>query len=264
MPHYVAMPFRLREVVSFLDETLEISRFKDYGTNGLQVEGAAEVDTVVTGVSASLALLERANELSADLVVVHHGLFWGGGLRSITGAMTPRIKALLANDMSLAAYHLPLDKHARLGNNVGIADAIGLAAARDAFGDVRGVALGLAGSWPQPLTRDEAIARVANGVCDGTTPRFVFAHGPAVVRRVGICSGAASDLLESAAASGCDLFITGELAERAADIARELQITLVAAGHYATEVFGAMRLAEELRVRFAGINAQFVAMPNPL
>jgi dinuclear metal center YbgI/SA1388 family protein len=264
MPHYVAMPFRLREVVSFLDETLEISRFKDYGTNGLQVEGAAEVDTVVTGVSASLALLERANELSADLVVVHHGLFWGGGLSSITGAMAPRIKALLANDMSLAAYHLPLDKHARLGNNVGIADAIGLAAARDAFGDVRGVALGLAGSWPQPLTRDEAIARVANGVCDGATPRFVFAHGPAVVRRVGICSGAASDLLESAAANGCDLFITGELAERAADIARELQITLVAAGHYATEVFGAIRLAEELRVRFTGINAQFVAMPNPL
>jgi putative NIF3 family GTP cyclohydrolase 1 type 2 len=108
------------------------------------------------------------------------------------------------------------------------------------------------------------LARISHGVCSGMPPRFVFAHGPAVVRKVGICSGAASDLLESAAAAGCDLFITGELAERAADIARELQITLVAAGHYATEVFGAMRLAEELRTRFEGINAQFVPMPNPL
>jgi dinuclear metal center YbgI/SA1388 family protein len=259
------MPFRLRDVIAFLDETLEISRFKDYAVNGLQVEGAIEVDTIVTGVSASLGLLERANELKADLVVVHHGLIWGNGIPTVTGPAARRLKALLANDMSLAAYHLPLDKHARLGNNVGIADAIGLAlSGRDAFGDVRGTALGLSGAWPQPITRGEALGRIAAGVCNGAAPRFVFPHGPEVIRKVGICSGAASDMLEAAAAAGCDLFITGELAERAADLAKELQITLVAAGHYATEVFGAQRLVEELRMRFVGINAQFVPMPTPL
>jgi putative NIF3 family GTP cyclohydrolase 1 type 2 len=135
---------------------------------------------------------------------------------------------------------------------------------RDAFGDVRGTALGLSGAWPQPITRGEALGRIAAGVCNGAAPRFVFPHGPEVIRKVGICSGAASDMLEAAAAAGCDLFITGELAERAADLAKELQITLVAAGHYATEVFGAQRLVEELRMRFVGINAQFVPMPTPL
>ena len=166
--------------------------------------------------------------------------------------------------MSLAAYHLPLDKHARLGNNVGLCDALGLGGERAAFGDVRGVALGMAGSWAAPLSRDEAIARIAGGVCRGHAPRFVFPHGPDTVRRVGVCSGAASDLLEAAAAAGCDLFVTGELAERAGDLAKELQVTLVAAGHYATEVFGPMRLAEELRVRFPSVDAEFVGVPSPL
>lgn len=259
------MPVHLREVVGFLDATLEIAAFRDYAPNGLQVEGAMEVDRVVTGVSASAELISRAVELQADLVVVHHGLIWGSGIPLVTGPTARRLKLLLANDVSLAAYHLPLDKHARLGNNVGLADAIGLAlAGRDAFGDVRGIALGLSGAWAQPLRRDEAIGRIASGVCGGATPRFVFPYGPDVVRKVGLCSGGASDQLEAAAAAGCDLFLTGELAERAGDLAKELQITLVAAGHYATEVFGAQRLADELRLRFPGLGAQFVPVPNPL
>jgi dinuclear metal center YbgI/SA1388 family protein len=195
---------------------------------------------------------------------VHHGLIWGGGLARIAGPMRQRLKLLLGNDVSLAAYHLPLDKHARLGNNAGLCDALGLTAERTAFGDVRGVALGMAGAWAAPLSRAEAIGRVAAGVCGGQPPRFVFAHGPETVRKVGVCTGAASDLLEAAAAHGCDLFVTGELAERAGDLAKELQITLVAAGHYATEVFGPMRLADELRARFPSIDTQFVAVPSPL
>src|SRR5262249_3960986 len=159
----------------------------------------------------------------------HHGLIWGSGMARVTGPTAQRMKLLLANDVSLAAYHLPLDKHARLGNNVGLADVLGLGLQRDWFGDVRGVALGLAGAWSAPLTRDEAIGRIAAGVCGGAAPRFVFPYGPEVVRKVGLCSGAASDLLESAAQAGCDLYLTGELAERAGDLARELQITLVAA-----------------------------------
>ena len=258
------MPVHLRDVVGFLDTTLEIERFRDYAPNGLQVEGALEVDTVVTGVSASAALIQKAIELDADLIVVHHGLIWGGGLTRIAGPTAQRLELLLANKVSLAAYHLPLDKHARLGNNVGLCDALALGPNREPFGEVRGTPLGLAGQWSQPLTRDDAIARIAAGVCKGQTPRFVFPYGPSVVRRVGVCSGAASDLLEAAAGATCDLFLTGELAERAGDLAKELQITLVAAGHYQTEVFGPMRLAEELRLRFPSLDVSFVPAPNPI
>lgn len=258
------MPFHLRDVVGYLDQTLEIDRFRDYAPNGLQVEGAFEVERVVTGVSASAELIGRAIELHADLIVVHHGLIWGGGISKISGPTARRLKLLLGNDVSLAAYHLPLDKHARLGNNTGLADALALGHQREAFGDVRGIPLGLAAAWPQPLTRDDAIQRIAGGVLRGKTLPFVFPYGPTTVRKVGLCTGAASDLLEAAAAAGCDLFLTGELAERSADLAKELQITLVAAGHVATEVFGPMRLADELRMKFPGLDAQFVGVPNPL
>ena len=251
----------LREVVGYLDTTLEIDRFRDYAPNGLQVEGAMEVECVVTGVSASAELIGQAVEQRADLIVVHHGLVWGAGLSRIAGPLARRLKLLLGNDVSLAAYHLPLDKHPRLGNNAGLCDALALGASREPFGDVRGTPLGLAGVWSNPLTREDAIARIAAGV---GKPPFVFPHGPPVVRKVGVCSGAASDLLEAAAAVGCDLYLTGELAERAGDLAKELQITLVAAGHYATEVFGPLRIVEDLRARFPGLTVEFVAAPSPL
>ena len=258
------MPVFLRDIVGYLDTTLEIDRFRDYAPNGLQVEGAMEVDNIVTGVSASAELIGRAVEQHADLIVVHHGLVWGNGITKITGPLARRLQLLLGNEVSLAAYHLPLDKHPRLGNNVGLCDAIGLPAAREAFGDVRGTPLGLAGTFGSPLSRDEALGRIAAGVCKGQAPPFVFPYGPQIVRRIGVCSGAASDLIEAAAAAGCDLYLTGELAERAGDLAKELQITLVAAGHYATEVFGPMRLADELRMQFPSVNVQFVAVPSPL
>jgi dinuclear metal center YbgI/SA1388 family protein len=258
------VPVHLRDVIGYLDATLDIGKFRDYAPNGLQVEGAMEVDTVVTGVSASAELISRAIERGADLIVVHHGLVWGGGLTKIAGPLARRLQLLLGNEVSLAAYHLPLDAHPRLGNNVGLCDALGLDPAREPFGDVRGAPLGLAGGWSAPLSRDEAIGRIAAGVGKGAPPRFVFPYGPDVVRRVGVCSGAASDLIEAAAGAGCDLYLTGELAERAGDLAKELQITLVAAGHYATEVFGPMRLADELRMRFPVLDAQFVPAPSPL
>jgi dinuclear metal center YbgI/SA1388 family protein len=261
LDHDRAMPVHLREVVGYLDATLEIDRFKDYAPNGLQVEGAMEVECVVTGVSASAELIGRAVERRADLIVVHHGLIWGPGLTRIAGPLARRLQLLLGNEVSLAAYHLPLDKHARLGNNAGLCDALALGATREPFGDVRGTPLGLAGTWSVPLTREDAIARIAAGI---GKPPFVFPCGPPLVRKVGVCSGAASDLLEAAAAAGCDLFVTGELAERAGDLAKELQITLVAAGHYATEVFGPMRIADELRQRFVGLDVEFIASPSPL
>jgi dinuclear metal center YbgI/SA1388 family protein len=259
------MTVHLRDVVAFLDTTLEVDRFKDYAPNGLQVEGAPEVDTVVCGVSANAALIERAIELRADLIVVHHGIVWGPGLSRIVGPVAKRLALLLGNAISLCAYHLPLDKHARLGNNVGLADAIGLGlGSREWFGDVKGVALGLAGSWNAPVTRGEAIARVTQGVLGERAAPFVFPHGPDVVRKVGVCTGAASDLLESASAAGCDVYVTGELAERAGELARELQITLIAAGHHATEVFGPQRIVDELRMRFPSLTVHFVDVRSPL
>jgi dinuclear metal center YbgI/SA1388 family protein len=258
------MPVHLREVIGYLDTTLEIERFKDYAPNGLQVEGALEVERIVTGVSASAELISRGIELGADLIVVHHGLVWGPGLTKIAGPLARRLKLLLGNDISLAGYHLPLDKHARLGNNVGLCDALALGATREAFGDVRGAALGLAGTWSPVVSKQAAIDRVAAGVCQGQPPRFVFPYGPDQVRKVGVCTGAASDLLEAAAGIGCDMFVTGELAERAGDLAKELQITLVAAGHVATEVFGPMRLADELRMRFPSVATEFVYVANPV
>jgi dinuclear metal center YbgI/SA1388 family protein len=259
------MAVHLREVISFLDTTLEADRFKDYAPNGLQVEGALEVDVVVCGVSANMALIERAIEVDADLIVVHHGLIWGPGLTRIVGAGAKRLGALLANQISLAAYHLPLDKHPRLGNTVGLADVIGLGLPqREWFGDVKGVALGLAGSWNVPVTRAEAITRITTAVCGNRHPPFVFPYGPEVVRKVGLCTGAAADLLEAAAGAACDLYLTGELAERAGELARELQITLIAAGHHSTEVFGPSRVADELRMRFPTLAVHFVNVPNPL
>jgi putative NIF3 family GTP cyclohydrolase 1 type 2 len=167
------VPVHLRDLIGYLDQTLEIDRFRDFARNGLQVEGAPEVEVVVTGVTASAALLQAAIERQADLVVVHHGLLWGGGLDRVVGPTAQRLRLLLGNDLSLAAYHLPLDKHARLGNNVGLCDALGLGLTREAFGDVRGVALGLAGAFAQPLTR-------------GTRPSP--ASAPPSARRRGSCS----------------------------------------------------------------------------
>jgi dinuclear metal center YbgI/SA1388 family protein len=256
------MTVRLHEVVSYLDATLEIGQFRDYGLNGLQVEGSPEVDRIVTGVSANMALFERAVELDADLIVVHHGVVWGSGIASVTGTMANRLRLLLQNSISLAAYHLPLDKHERLGNNVGLADAIALQPNRTSFGELRGHALGLSGTWPEALSIEDAVTRIGAGL--GAAPRFVFPVGPQQVRRVGLCSGAASDMIEAAAKDGCDLFLTGELAERAGELARELQITLVAGGHYATEVFGARRLVDELKLKFADVQVDFVDIPSPL
>src|SRR3954470_21725620 len=144
----MVMAVQLREVVGYLDATLEIGRFRDYAPNGLQVEGTTEVECVITGVSASVELIGRAIERRADLIVVHHGLVWGGGLTKIAGPLARRLQLLLGNEVSLAAYHLPLDHHAQLGNNAGLCDALALGSSRERFGDVRGTPLGIAATWP--------------------------------------------------------------------------------------------------------------------
>lgn len=244
-----------------LDTLLRPGDFQDYGPNGLQVPGAPEVGTVVTGVSAHLELFERAAARGADLVLVHHGLFWEGAPRALDRVGVARLRVLLEHDIALAAYHLPLDGHQEHGNNALLAAALG-AASWVPFAPHKGVPLGVAATFPgEGISRTELVDRVRD-VTEGREP-LAFLHGPERVRRVGIVSGAASDHVHDALAAGLDAFITGEPAERAMAIARDYGISFLAAGHHATERFGVRRLGELLAERF-GVAHEFIDVPNPI
>jgi dinuclear metal center YbgI/SA1388 family protein len=250
----------LTEIVDELDRLLEIDAFSDYGPNGLQVQGAEEVTRVATGVSASLELFERAIAAGAELIVTHHGLFWSGDDPRVVGARRDRLRALLTADVSLAAYHLPLDAHPVLGNNALIAAGLGLVDPQP-FGMHRGRAIGVRVSAPgEGITANELVARTA-----ALTRRepLAFLGGPEAVRSVGIVSGGAARSVEEAIAAGLDAFVTGEPAEWAAALAREARIHFVAAGHHATETFGPRALGEHLRERF-GVRATDIAVVNPV
>lgn len=250
----------LHTLIEHLDGLLDPASYEDYGPNGLQVPGRAEVQTVVTGVSANAELFERAREAGADLVLVHHGLFWSGPPRPLDRAAKRRLQILFDADMSLAAYHLPLDGHIEHGNNALLAAAIGCES-WEPFGRHRGTAIGVAGTLPgEGISPDELVARVHRAT---DRPPLAFTDGPSVVRTVGIVSGAGADHLEDAIAAGLDAFITGEPIERAMSRAREAGVHFLGAGHYATETFGVRRLGELLASRF-GVGHQFVDIPNPV
>jgi dinuclear metal center YbgI/SA1388 family protein len=243
-----------------LDRLLEPGRFKDYGPNGLQVPGCEQVERVATGVSASVELFERAVQSRAHLLVVHHGIFWGSGPGPVDAAMKRRLKLLFDADMSLAAYHLPLDAHSVLGNNALIAGGLG-AELVEPFGMHDGEPIGVLAQLPgEGLAERELFARVQR-----LTSRepVVFDAGPTNVRRVAIVSGAGSSYLPDAVRIGADAFLTGEPAERVMAEAREAGIHFIAAGHYATETFGVKRLGEHLSQRF-GVEHVFLDVPNPV
>ena len=230
-----------REIVSFLDDLLDADAFDDYGPNGLQVPGRDEVERVVTGVSASLELFERAVAAGAGLVLVHHGVFWDKAPRALTPAAAARLRALLGAEVNLAAYHLPLDAHPEVGNNALIAAGLG-AAGHEPFAEHGGRAVGVAARFDSDgVESGELFARV--GDLTGREP-LVFADGPARVRSLGIVSGGAAGDLDTAVAAGLDGFLTGEPSEPAMTTAREAGVHFIAAGHYATETFGVRRLGE--------------------
>jgi dinuclear metal center YbgI/SA1388 family protein len=250
----------LREVVAALDEELAIVEFEDYGPNGLQGPGPVEVGTVVTGVSAQAELFERAAEAGADLVLVHHGLVWDGSPRQLDAAAKRRLKLLFDHDIALAAYHLPLDAHPRLGNNAIICERLGLAG-REPFGLHRGRPIGWAGRLPGGgVPIGELVARVE--ALAGRAP-LVFDAGPRQVRSLGVVSGAAADSLAEAIDRGFDAFLTGEPAERVMAQAREAGVHFIAAGHYATETFGVRALGDLTAERF-GLRHVFADVPNPI
>ncbi|MFY9263963.1 MAG: Nif3-like dinuclear metal center hexameric protein [Solirubrobacterales bacterium] len=246
-------------ILAFLDDLLQPRAFDDYCPNGLQVPGGEAIERVVTGVSATLDLFEAARERDADLVLAHHGIFWNGGPEALTAAQAARIKLLLTADINLAAYHLPLDAHAEVGNNVLLGAALGLAPA-EPFAEHKGNTIGWICAAPEPLEPAELRDRI--GEATGREPLF-FDHGPPVINRVGIISGAAAGYLQEAIDAGCDAFITGEPAEHVMADSKEAGIHFAAAGHFATETFGVRRLGELLAEAF-GVEHEFVRLDNPV
>jgi dinuclear metal center YbgI/SA1388 family protein len=257
------VPVPLTEIIQELDGILEPERFQDYCPNGLQVPGSREVSTVATGVSAHLELFERARAEKAELVLAHHGIFWGSGPQAIDAVQARRLRLLLGAEMSLAAYHLPLDAHPELGNNALIARGLG-ADSLAPFAAHQGQSIGFIASLPGVggvgLLARELFVRVAE-----LTARdpLVFDFGPERVSRVAIVSGAGAGYLEEAVARGAQAFITGEPAERVMAQAREQGVHFLAAGHYATETFGIRALGGHLAERF-GLRHVFLDVPNPV
>jgi dinuclear metal center YbgI/SA1388 family protein len=251
---------RIVDIIERLDGLLTPEGFRDVGPNGLQVPGTREVSRVVTGVSATRALIDSAIERRAGLIVVHHGLFWDFQPTGLTPLLAERLRPLFVHDVNLAAYHLPLDAHAEVGNNALLAQALGCTR-HEPFGDYKGVAIGRRGFYDGDGPGAEALfARVKE--VTGRDPT-VFAGGPENVRSIGIVSGSAADLLHAAAAAGCDAFLTGEPREHVMAEAVELGIHFIAAGHYATETFGVRRLGELLAGEFA-LEHEFIDLPNPV
>lgn len=251
---------RRDDIIRFCDDVLDTRSFDDYGPNGLQVPGAPDVAKVVTGVSAHLALIERAIEAGAQLLIAHHGLFWDFHPRALSEQMAQRLRAALDGGLSVAGYHLPLDAHPELGNNALLCERLGFARTAEPFGVVKGAPVGVIGRSEGGVEARELTRRVA-ALLDREP--LVFDAGPPMVRSIGIVSGAASSEVHAAVALGLDSFLTGEPAEHAMADAREGAIHYIAAGHYATETLGVRRLGELIAERFA-IDHEFVDVPNPI
>jgi len=238
------------------DALLQPEKFRDHGPNGLQVEGDHDVQLLVSGVTASRALIEAAIAAKADAIVVHHGLFWRGQDGRVTGWMRERLRLLLAHGIHLFAYHLPLDAHPELGNNAQLARVLGLQA-DGRFGEQE---LGFVGAgaqaWPDPQAlANHVAARLGRSVtCVGGSDR--------PVRRVAWCTGGAQSYFEAAIAQGVDAFITGEISEPQAHLARETGVAFLACGHHATERYGAPALASHVAQNL-GLQHLFIEIDNP-
>lgn len=248
------------EIIAFCDELLDSPSFEDYGPNGLQVPGAGEVSKVVSGVSAHAELIERAVAAGAQMLVAHHGLFWSKGPAALSDGMARRLRAALGADLSIAAYHLPLDAHPEIGNNALLCRHLGFSLAGIELGVHAGRPIGAVGTADDPIAAPELLRRVAE-----LTARepLAFAFGPPEIRAMGIVSGGGAGDLSEAVGRGLDAFLTGEPSEPAMAEAREGGIHFIAAGHYATETFGIRALGERVAERF-GIEHEFVEAPNPV
>lgn len=247
---------RREELTRYLDELLDVARFKDYCPNGLQVEGRANVRRLIAGVTASQALVDAAVARNADAILVHHGWFWRGEDGRVTGIRKARLQALLGNDINLIGYHLPLDSHPEFGNNAQLAKRLGWTA-EGRFGEQD---MGWIGRAPAPTTLaalvegiDAALQRAPQVIGDEARP----------VSRIAWCSGGAQGYFEQAIALGADVYVSGEISEQTVHLARESGVAYIAAGHHATERYGVQALAAHVAERF-GIECEFVDIDNPV
>ena len=244
---------KLQDIAAYCAERLDIEAFDDYCPNGIQVEGRAEVRRIVSGVTASQALVDAAVAVGADLLLVHHGYFWRGESPVLTGMKARRIAALMRADVSLLAYHLPLDAHAELGNNRQLAERLGFEGAEPVGGLLWGCTLAA------PISAGELHARIGDAL--QREPMRVGPDRP--LQRIAWCTGAAQGMIAEAAARGFDAFISGEISEQTVHQSRELDVVYLAAGHHATERYGVQALGDELAARF-GLEHRFVEIDNPV
>jgi dinuclear metal center YbgI/SA1388 family protein len=242
-------------LTAHIDQVLEAGRFEDYGPNGLQVEGKARISKLVSGVTASLALIDAAIAEGADAILVHHGLFWRGQDGRVTGWMRQRLGRLIEHNVNLLAYHLPLDAHSSLGNNAQWGLRLGLTA--DArFGDQN---LGFLGAAPEGMSLQSLADRAQQ---DARRPVTVLPGDGRAIQRVAWCSGGAQGYFEGAIAAGADVFLTGEISEPQAHYARETGVAFIACGHHASERHGAPALGQAVADQF-GLSHVFIDIDNP-
>ncbi|MEM6457324.1 MAG: Nif3-like dinuclear metal center hexameric protein [Acidobacteriota bacterium] len=246
-----------------LDRLLDAQRGRDYGPNGLQVASAArrEVRRVVVGVSACVALFERAAALDADAVLAHHGIFWKGDDPRLVGSHGKRVRALIEHDLNLYAYHLPLDRHPALGNNALGAQLLGLVDVAPFDVGSSDLPIGVGGRFDPPIPADALIERCVDAF--GRAPDPLFLHGPDPIARLALVTGGAQRDVHAAIAQGFDAFITGEVSEWVMHLTAEAGIHYAAAGHHATERHGVRALGVHLADRF-GLDVHYVDLPNPV
>ncbi|WNN45628.1 MULTISPECIES: type 2 GTP cyclohydrolase I [Winslowiella] len=245
---------RNSELEQIVNQQLNTAAFSDYAPNGLQVEGRCEVKKIITGVTACQALLDEAVRLQADAVLVHHGYFWKNEAPVIKGMKRNRLKALLANDINLYGWHLPLDAHPQLGNNAQLAKLLQI--------EVRGEIMPLVpwGELKETLTGEQLAQRITEVL--GRTPLHCGDNAPQHIRRIAWCSGGGQGFIDDAAEFGVDAFITGEVSEKTIHSARENGLHFFAAGHHATERAGIKALGEWLAESY-GLDVTFIDIDNP-
>ena|SRR3989344_1094907 len=247
---------KIKELVDYTGQTLEVERFSDYCPNGLQVEGRTEIKKIVSGVTASMALLEAAHKAGADMVLVHHGYFWRNEDTCITGIKRVRLKFLLEHNINLAAYHLPLDAHPEFGNNVQLGRVMGIQI-DDWAGDQNIV---VHGTLAKTMVLKEFAGHLTNVL---NRAPLVIGDLNKSIKRIAWCTGAAQNYLELALGLNVDVFVSGEISEQTVHLARESGVAYIAAGHHATERYGVQALGEHLASQF-DLEHCFIDMDNPV
>ncbi|KYC52333.1 MAG: metal-binding protein [Candidatus Methanofastidiosum methylothiophilum] len=248
----------LYELVKYMDDYLKINEIEDVSANGLQIEGKKEVEKICLGVDGSLEMFKEASKINADLILVHHGLIWGG-LKNIRGLMKERIFTLFENGISLYAAHLPLDMHPEIGNNIELIKILNLSNP-EPFGAYHGLKIGFKGQYESPKTVKEISSILEKSL---STKIESFQFGMNKIKSVGIVSGGGGSTFEDCIKEKIDLFITGEPSHSIYHIAKEAGINLIFAGHYATEKLGVMALGKKIEEKFS-VKTEFIDIPTGL